>query len=471
VLQRTGFACMDEAEFPFGSVDSEETQFFYDQTAEPEKALSSVGYHYTRMPTQSCVDALHDHVGAVKTAVRYQRLAWSPALADRYRYGHVAGRDPDLEPYRPEARHDQTTYRYVHGARSGGCEVVEKSVGGTGWRRLLQFTTSDQNVGERDLTIGGVDYTLSGHAGDLDRYHLYEFSPCHHHFHFRYYGAFSWHGKGGPTVNSKQGFCLQSTYRAANRETSPLLNQFAGCDYQGISAGWLDQYQIGLANQWLDTTDIPPGVGARSFHSNPYGLLCEGRFVDENGRLLPPGQPVVWAPTKYKTSDGKTVSAPLCKLTPNWDRNNTSTVRVRIERQGLGLITTTCSAGQIGPLRNCGFGRHPTTAPCRAGQKTTATFSIPRGAQPQVVRLTEYSHALRSPIPARYEDSWVPLRPGVTDQPALLANRIVTADEPVAIAFRCPSPRSGGVYEPGGRYSVYTAPVYPGDSAAAVDRR
>ena len=32
-----------------------------------------------------------------------------------------------------------------------------------------------------------------------------------------------------------------------------------------------------------------------------------------------------------------------------------------LRRQGLGLITTTCTRGQIGPLRNCGFGTHPTT--------------------------------------------------------------------------------------------------------------
>ena len=82
--------------------------------------------------------------------------------------------------------------------------------------------------------------------------------------------------------------------------------------------------------------------------------------------------------------------------------------------------------------------------------------------------MTEYSHALHSPIPARYEDSWVPLRPGVSDQPALLANQIVTAEKPVTIAFRCPSPRTGGVYEPGGTYSIYTAPVFPDDPAAPV---
>ena len=42
------------------------------------------------------------------------------------------------------------------------------------------------------------------------------------------------------------------------------------------------------------------------------------------------------------------------------------------------------------------------------------------------MRLTEYSHVLASPIPARYEDSYVPLSPGEGDQPSMLANVTVT---------------------------------------------
>jgi hypothetical protein len=77
---------------------------------------------------------------------------------------------------------------------------------------------------------------------------------------------------------------------------------------------------------------------------------------------------------------------------------------------------------------------------------------------------------LNSPIPARYEDSWVPFQPGVSDQPAMLANAIVEAGAPIQVTFRCPSPRTGGVAEPGGRYSIYTAPVFPDDPAAVVTR-
>jgi hypothetical protein len=466
VLQRTGYACMDEVAFPFNSVDSEETDSFYDHTAEVEDSLSSENYHYTLQPTESCVDAVHNHIGAVEASVRFERLEWEPELADRYRFGEVTGEAPDLEVYEPDFAPSRTTYRYVHAAGSGSCEVEEGSVGGTGWRRLLQFATSDENVGETALTIGDVDYFVSGEAGDLDQHHLFELSACHGHYHFVHYGQLGLEGVGG--VNAKQGFCLQSTNRVANRETSPLHHDYGGCDHQGVAAGWVDQYLAGLPNQWLDTTDVPAGPHTRTFWSNPEGLLCEGRFVDADGNALGPDDTVVWAPTDLVAADGQTVEAPLCELSAEWDVNNRDSIEVEIEPHGLGLITSACTRGQIGPLRNCGFDPNPTTAPCQPGEATEATFAIPAGAEPQVVRLTEFSHALDSPIPARYEDSYVPLTPGVSDQPAMLANAVVEASAPTTVTFTCPSPRDAGVPEPGGTYSIYTAPVFPDDGLAVV---
>lgn len=271
VMQRTGFACMDEGEFPFASVDSGEVDSFYDQGCTVEPSLSNVGQcHYSKQPAQSCLAALRDHIGRVKADITFERLAWDPTLADHYRYGEVTGNEPDLKVYAPEFAPSRVTYRYVHPT---ACEIVEQSVGGTGWRRLLQFATVDENVGTRDLTIGGVDYSLSGQHGPLDAHRLFGFSACHGHYHFKYYGMFRWQG-GGSVVNSKKGFCLQSTARTANRETSPLHNPFADCAFQGVAAGWVDQYKIGLSGQWLDTTALPEGNGVRSFRSNPRGFLC-----------------------------------------------------------------------------------------------------------------------------------------------------------------------------------------------------
>ncbi|MDL2335232.1 MAG: lysyl oxidase family protein [Chloroflexota bacterium] len=467
VMQRTGYACMDEAEFPFGSVDSEEVDAFYDQTAVVEDALSREGYHQTVMPTESCVDAVTNHIGAVRTYVQYTRLTWDAALADQYRYGDDTGRTPDLQTFVPDFLPSRTVYRYVHSSGSGGCEVEEGSVTGTGWRRLLEFTTADENVGETALTIGGVDYTISGHPGQLEKHNLYVFSPCHGHLHFKYYANLRWTGHG-KIFNTKKGFCLQSTFRPANRETSPLHNDFSSCDYQGIAPGWMDQYTAGLTGQWVDTTTLSPGTGFRKLQTNPNGFLCEGWFVDKQGNRLSPGEPVVWAKTGLIAENGKPVMAPLCDQKSNWDANNSYSVQETIKPYAQGLITEPCARGQIGPLRNCGFGVNPQTATCPPGAQSTLTLSIPANAQPQVVRLTEFSHVLHSAIPARFEDFWVPLTPGVSDQPVMLANVIVMPSAPRIVHFTCPSERTGGDYEPGGKIGIYSAPIYPEDARAAV---
>ena len=94
LMQRTGYACMDESQYPFNSVDSEEADYFYDDTAVVEKSLGPANYHHTRQATQSCVDAVSAHVGAVDVAVRYERLAWDPELAEDYR----SARSPAVRP-------------------------------------------------------------------------------------------------------------------------------------------------------------------------------------------------------------------------------------------------------------------------------------------------------------------------------------------------------------------------------------
>jgi hypothetical protein len=199
-------------------------------------------------------------------------------------------------------------------------------------------------------------------------------------------------------------------------------------------------------------------------------MLWEGAFVDRNGKRLKPGAPVVWARTGLTGDNGKPVEAPLCKLSPHCDANNEHSTRETIEPQGQGLITTPCRRGQIGPLRNCGFATTRLGANCVPGARTKVTYAIPTGTAPQVVRITEFSHVLNSPIPARYEDSYVPLRPGISDQPSMLANVVVNPSSETHVTFRCPSARNGGAHEPGGTYGVYTAPVFPDDRAAPVRR-
>ena len=87
------------------------------------------------------------------------------------------------------------------------------------------------------------------------------------------------------------------------------------------------------------------------------------------------------------------------------------------------------------------------------------------------MRLCEFSHSLGSAIPCRYEDSYVPIFPGVADQPYTLGTVIVTDAAPAPVTFSCPAERAAGAYEPGGAYSIYTAPVFTDDRAAPVKKQ
>jgi len=62
----------------------------------------------------------------------------------------------------------------------GSCELEEGSIGGTGYRRLLRFSTAILNGGDGDLIVGTPwDPTNPYHD-------LFIYSVCHGHYHLTY---------------------------------------------------------------------------------------------------------------------------------------------------------------------------------------------------------------------------------------------------------------------------------------------
>jgi hypothetical protein len=72
-------------------------------------------------------------------------------------------------------------------------------------------------------------------------------------------------------------------------------------------------------------------------------------------------------------------------------------------------------------------------------------------SRPMTVRLCEGSHVMGSGTDCTHVDA--------------LANEVV--ENSATISFTCPAPRSAS--EPGGRYAVYTAPVFAQDGDASVE--
>ncbi len=144
---------------------------------------------------------------------------------------------------------------------SSDCAVTEGcTVEGT--RRLLRFTAETRNAGNADLFLG-----------DPSTNPLYSFSPCHGHYHLNGFAEYRLlDDSGAVAVGRKQGFCLLDSLRW-DPDANPL--QVYTCSYQGIQAGWADVYFYSLDCQWIDVTDVPPGLYLLEVEVNPGRILVE----------------------------------------------------------------------------------------------------------------------------------------------------------------------------------------------------
>lgn len=440
IFQRTRFACISEVGFPPKSVDPEQMAAFFDFTCEDEEVLSHTGCHLSELPGKSCVEALDEHIGKVKYHMRFTRLAFEEKIAAEYRVGKVTStKGADLHILSDLFREHQITYRYIP---EGDCSISEKCISAPGWRRLYMFGAGVINTGNDQLILGGVQ-DVNGQPNPNVQHNIFEFSPCHKHYHFLHYGDFSSTTKSansGTGNNSKRGFCLQGTGRSFNLETSTLAQDFSTCDYQGVEAGWDDLYQIGIPCQWVDITE-----DSSRHHSieseikwelNPDDFMCEGELQkDANGDQK-------WIPTDFKF-DNKVVDRPNCKFNENYKEGNSDAYKVTFPKHGKGYITEKCKNGEIGPLRNCGFKIESNKKKCTPGEKHTYHFEVEHSG-PIAVRLCQYSRNLKTGIPCYHQDA--------------LAN-ILAVHGKNKIEFTCPGKLDEK--EIGGRYSVYVAPMIP----------
>ncbi len=144
------------------------------------------------------------------------------------------------------------------------CEVVEECVV-PGVRRLLSFATVVENLGPGDLILGQVPPpgVSSG---------IFVWSPCHMHHHVMGYASYELSDAGGVVMTGhKQGFCLEDSEQIG---TGPTHHY--NCNFQGISVGWADVYDNGLACQWVDITDVAPGTYTLRVVIDATGILPDG---------------------------------------------------------------------------------------------------------------------------------------------------------------------------------------------------
>ena len=442
LLERTGFACMNEFEFPPHSVFEEAVHYYYDQTCGVETAATA-SCHLTQLPTESCVTALDNHSGRVSTNMKFTRLPYDAATAARFRVGTIVNpHGADLAVVADDIANEHAViYRFFEPA---SCEIDEGVIAQPGWRQLLTFSATVRNDGTLPLHIGNPNDPTNPWV----KSNVFEFSACHHHFHFSHYGNFNYNGAPG----SKRAFCLEDTNRYHNDEQTPLTAIHQTCEFQGIAAGWGDEYNFGLPGQWVDITDVNASQPHDlSFDANPDRFLCEGQPLGAAGQPVDPLDlaNLVFDPTSFTDPNGNIVSRMRCQLPPAWEANNHGSISFSTDHGS--FVTQPCARGQIGPLRSCGFGVNAQLHACQPGATVKLACDIQGdGTDPaQVVRICEKSAKLGRGTACTVGES--------------VANAIIGAGS--SLSFVCPAVRDDAGK---GGYAVYTAPVLPGDLRATV---
>jgi Lysyl oxidase len=149
------------------------------------------------------------------------------------------------------------------------CAVIEHCISATGPRKLLRFAIGFCNIGQGDLVLGDP----------LERPTLYQYSPCHGHFHLKGTASYAILNSSGAVVRrgQKQAFCLLDSVKYLS--TAGPSHGFS-CNYQGLTRGWEDVYYRNLDCQWLDITGLRPGNYILWVRVNPARILVESNYAN-----------------------------------------------------------------------------------------------------------------------------------------------------------------------------------------------
>jgi hypothetical protein len=161
------------------------------------------------------------------------------------------------------------------------CYVEEGCLGGTGDRRLLRFTTRVNNIGCEDFFIGRTPNNIN------DIRNGFKWHTCHAHWHYENYAYYSlstlcegqevaWENR--PVVGHKNGWCVMDLGRLPGHQCRMKYD----CDRMGISAGCSDTYARNLDCQWIDITDVSPGIYWLMVATNWDEQYREGGLIELN---------------------------------------------------------------------------------------------------------------------------------------------------------------------------------------------
>lgn len=157
---------------------------------------------------------------------------------------------------------------------AGSCTSIEYGIT-PGFHRVLRFTVSTPNIGDADAVVGDplahIDPNGDGDFKDSDG--LFEYAPCHNHFHYKHYATYELlpvlpgSALGTPSFARKRGFCLDDSEPVAGGDPNGWVYRSCGTltthGDQGVHVGWADVYARTLPGQYFVLDDpaqpTPPG--------------------------------------------------------------------------------------------------------------------------------------------------------------------------------------------------------------------
>lgn len=160
---------------------------------------------------------------------------------------------------------------------ANSCAVIEGCVARPGVRTLMHFNARILNQGNQDFELG--------QPGDPASHGRFIWSPCHGHYHVIGWADYSVQRSTpqGSTdtvlVGRKQAFCIEDTHLTSGSREAKYT-----CNYQGITAGWADEYASNLPCQWLDVTEVTPGAAQLKINVNPDRVYYETNY--ENNEAI-----------------------------------------------------------------------------------------------------------------------------------------------------------------------------------------
>jgi hypothetical protein len=195
-------------------------------------------------------------------------------------------------------------------------------------RTLLRLSTATANVGLGRLELRARSVLDATRREVVQRIYRSDGSffervagtfthhPEHDHFHFDDWTRFQLRelepdGTIGAVVagGAKQSFCLLDlvVYDASNPAfRRPGYYTTCGDLVQGITPGWSDLYNFSLPGQWIDITDVPPGVYWLEASVDPDDRVLEGDETNNTAGRLVAVFPQGIAPDRYEENDSAT---------------------------------------------------------------------------------------------------------------------------------------------------------------------